>query len=391
MRPTVACRVATAVVTAGALVSCSPVGDLLAHDEERGPPTAEIVVLAPQEAHETAAGVVAAVQLALEDEALVATGWTVRVVAVDEAPDAATAAEGLAEKDEVVAVVGGLSGEAVRAVQPVLAAASIPFVSPADVAPEHTRGADPANPLRPYASYFRTSLAGGDAIETAADYAVRGLGAQKIAVVDGGGSDETARFTAEVRWLGAEVVASAPAGADGAGIAKVIAAAVSAKADVIYAAGDAVVAAEVAKRLAGTGLDAKLVGSSTLRSETFVTAAGTAADGAVAVVAPMQRQHPGDASGDRAARLAERGVDAPGLLAATAYDAGTAVAKALSRCLPAHVTAAAARQACVAEMQQVSFAGVTGEVRFDSFGDRAGSRPAVYELRDGGWMEIGAA
>jgi branched-chain amino acid transport system substrate-binding protein len=389
MRPTVAWRVAATVVTACALAGCSSVGGLVAQDEEQGAPSAKIAVLVPRDGTGPGAEVLAAVQLAVDDRRPVAPGWAVTVIAID-ASDTGAAARKLAEDDEVVAVVGGPSSADVRAAQPVLDNASILFVSPVDIASEHTRGADPAKPLRPYASYFRTRVAGVDAVQTAADYAVAGLGAQKVAVVDGGGNGETAQFAAEVRRRGAEVVASAPAGTDGSGIARVIAASVSEQADVIYTTGDTAIAAQVAKSLAGTGLNAHLVGSSALHSEEFLTGAGTAAEGSVAVVAPKQRTSISQAPGELAARLADRGVDA-GPLAATAYDAGAALALALGRCLPPHDAVIAAREGCVTEMARVSFAGITGEVAFDAFGDRAGGRSQVYEVREGAWVEIGAS
>jgi branched-chain amino acid transport system substrate-binding protein len=389
MRPTVAGRVTATVLTASALAGCSSVGALVDEDEQQGPPSAKIAVLVPQDGTGPAAEVLAAVELAVDDRMPVAPGWAVTVVAID-ASDAAAAAGRLAEDDEVVAVVGGLSGAQVRVAQPLLADASILFVSPVDSAPEHTRGADPAQPLRPYSTYFRTVVVGGDVVQTAADYAVGGLGAQKVAVVDGGGSDETARFAAEVRRRGADVVASAPAGTDGGGIARVIAASVSEQADVIYTADDAAVAAQIAKSLARTGLDAHLVGSSALHSQEFLSGAGTAAEGAVAVVAPTQRTSTAETPGELAARLADRGVEA-GPLAATAYDAGTALAHALSRCLPPHDATIAAREECVTEMARVSFAGITGEIAFDAFGDLAGGRSQVYEVRNGAWVEIGGS
>ena len=391
MRGPAGLRVAAAGVAACLVTSCSTVGDLLARDEDAGPKVARIVVLTAPEDGPAGAGVLAAVQLAIEDRALAIPDWTVEVVAADDTTQIAETADTLAEDDDVIAVVGGLSGEVVRAVQPALGRASILFISPADVGPEHTRGSDPAAPLRPYASYFRTAVPRTDAVNAAADYAVAGLGARSVAVVDGGGSGDAARFAAEVRRLGAKVVAMAPAGADGTGIDTVMAAAYAADAEVVFTAADPAVAVVVAKKLAGTGLDARLVGGDTLRSADFAHLAGTAADGAVAVVPATLQLADGGESGGLAARLAQVGTSSAGPFAAAVYDAGTAIGEVLTRCLPAEDTAAAAREACVAEMQQVSFAGVTGEVSFDSYGDRAGSHPQVWELRDGEWVEIGAA
>ncbi|HEX2361116.1 MAG TPA: branched-chain amino acid ABC transporter substrate-binding protein [Jiangellaceae bacterium] len=392
MRATVARRLAAATAAGCVLAGCSSIGDLLTESDEGGPRTAKIVVMAPAEGTSAEAGteVLAAVQLALDDAALSIPNWTVEVVAVGNT-DARAASEALIENPEVVAVVGGLSGTSVRTIQPILGEASILFVSPADVAPEHTRGADPAAPLRPYVSYFRTAVAAEDVIDTAANYAVDGLDAQKVVIIDGGASDDAARFAAYVRRLGADVVATTPPNADWERIEHVVESADAAKVDVIYTTGDAEFAAQVAKTLAGTGLDATLVGGAALRSEDFVTAAGTAADGVVAVVDPQPVDTSTGAGEDLAARLGEHVVDAPGSYAPAAYDAGTALAAVLRRCLSDEDTAAAAREKCVAEMAQVSFAGVTGEVAFDAFGDRAGTRPQVFQIRDGVWIELGSA
>jgi ABC-type branched-subunit amino acid transport system substrate-binding protein len=170
-----------------------------------------------------------------------------------------------------------------------------------------------------------------------------------------------------------------------------MAAAASAQADVVYTSGDAAIAAEVAKRLAGTGLDARIVGGAELRSERFVRAAGTAADGAVAVIAPLSRPDDGGRGGDIAARLDQLEFDGPTPLVAASYDAGAAIAAALSSCLPPEDTAADARKQCAVEMAHVSVAGATGEVAFDAFGDRAGMRAQVFEVRGGSWVEVGSA
>ncbi|HEU0214561.1 MAG TPA: ABC transporter substrate-binding protein [Jiangellaceae bacterium] len=377
------------------LAGCGTVGDLLGAETDAGPRTAEVVVLVPTAGKQAdaGAGVLEAVRLAVGDSGLAAPGWSVDVIEVDDTGEperAAEAAGEVAADERVAAVVGGLSAQVVRAVQPVLARASVPFVSPADDAPEHTRGADPASPLRPYESYFRTALTGGDPVAVAADYAVTGLGAERVAVVDGGSGPEADRFRAQVERLGAEIVAFGAAGRDDAGIDAVMTAAVSHQATVVYVAGDAELAGRVAKRLAGTGLAATLVGGASLRSEDFMAAAGTAADGAVAVVGPRVTTGRGQPAGDLTARLAAAGIDVPGPFAAAAYDAGTAVAQALSRCLRGEETAAHARAGCVAELEQVSFRGVTGEVTFDRYGDRTGAAPAVFEVREGAWREVGA-
>jgi branched-chain amino acid transport system substrate-binding protein len=387
-------RVVAAAASVLILAGCGMVGDALGGEEDAGPHVAKIVVLVPSATNQAAAGqsVLDAVQLAVAEAAVAIPGWTVEVIAVEDPGDAEVGevADQLTDDDDVAAVVGGLSSSVVRAVQPVLAGASIPFVSPADVEAEHTRGADPASPLRPYDSYFRTAVPGGDPIAAAAEYAVKGLNASAVAVVDGGSTDEAAQFTAEATKRGTDVLASGAAGADGAGIDQVIATAVEQQVRAVYVAGDAAVAAATAKKLAGTGLDARLLGGPAIRTEEFISAAGTAAEGAVAVLAPTIRPPTATVVDDLTSRLAAQGASAAGAFGAAAYDAGTALSQVLAQCLPPENSAAEAREGCVGEMSQLSFPGVTGEVAFDRYGERLGGRPEAFVVRDGVWVEVGA-
>ncbi len=184
MRPAVRLRLTAAAALGVVLAGCGTVGDMLGSDAEGGLHTAKIVVLVPAEGKQADAGaaVLAAVRLAVSDAGLTIPGWTVEVAGVDGGADAGTAAEvaaELASDEDMAAVVGGLSAQVVRAVQPVLAGASILFVSPADVAREHTRGADPARRCGRTRPTSGPPSVGGDAVGTAANYAVVGLGASR--------------------------------------------------------------------------------------------------------------------------------------------------------------------------------------------------------------------
>ncbi|MFW5898849.1 MAG: ABC transporter substrate-binding protein [Jiangellaceae bacterium] len=317
-------------------------------------------------------GVVAAVRQALADVSI--RGWTVEVERVpdgssaegsDGGPDGAIAevARRLADGPEVIAVVGGLSSPVVRAAQPVLDEAGIPFVSPADGEPEHTRGADPAIPRRPYESYFRAAVPESDPQETAAEYAVVGLGADRVAVMTDGTPGTAVAFERRVRRLGAEVVADANG---------------SEEAPVRYVTDGPHVAAEVA---AGEP-DAVVIGGPALLTDEYLAAAGPAAAGTVAV-AP--------ASLEPSAGRAVPGLDEPGEFGAAAYDAGTALAGMLERCLPSvrSGSASEARVGCLAELARAGFDGATGEFSFDRYGDRPGAFPQVFVVEDSAWTEVG--
>ena len=124
---------------------------------------AKIGVIAPLSGDLSALGlgIRNSVDLAIRqaNEANAIPGWTLELAAEDDEakPDVGkNAATKLAGEDEVVGVVGTLNSSVSQSVQPVLAAANIAQVSPANTGPTLTQGPDPANPKRPYPNYFRT-------------------------------------------------------------------------------------------------------------------------------------------------------------------------------------------------------------------------------------------
>ncbi len=348
------------------LCGCAQLESLTADDGGTASPlVARVAVLVPDDrSHATAAdGVAAAVRLALED--VTVRGWTIEVERVsDGSVDGTTAAAAtqLADDPDMIAVVGGLSSPVVRAVQPVLDDAGIPFVSPADAAPEHTRGADPTMPRRPYESYFRAAVPETDPQETAAEYAVLGLRAKTVAVADEDAPGEAADFERHARRLGAEVVSDGKPWA---------------QAPVWYVAADAHVAAEVARHKS----EPVVIGGRGLVTDEFLAAAGPAAEGTVAVT---------PATLEPSAGRTVAGLENPGEFGAAAYDAGTALAGMLERCLPSVRTGPAreARVGCLAELGRAGFDGVTGEFSFDRYGDRPGAFPQVHVVADGAWTKL---
>jgi branched-chain amino acid transport system substrate-binding protein len=369
-----------ALTTVAALLSsCGMVGAL--GDDDAGAQTATVGVLVPASGWQQADGeaVLAAVRAAIAETAGDIGGWTVEVVAVDEGEKGETAADAVTElvDGDAVAVIGGLTTPGVRAAQPILDDEDALFVSPADVVPDHTRGADPSTPLRPYRSYFRTAVGDEATAAALARYTVGGLGADAVAVVDGGDPAEARAFTQAVDDAGGAVVAS------GGNAATVVAQAKTEGATAVFVAGDPDAAATVDRRVREAGIDATVLGATAFGGEF----ADAGRDGAV-------RAEPAEldaTAGVRSGRLAEDIGAELGTFGAAAYDAGTAVGTVLARCLPPASSASSARRGCLGEMSQLDFAGATGEVAFDEYGDRAGGSVRFSVLRDGQWEDVGVS
>jgi branched-chain amino acid transport system substrate-binding protein len=374
--------VAVAGVAAVVVSGCGAAGNLFTtSDETDDIRLAKVIVLAPTSGPPAAAarGVAAAVELALAD--LSADGWEAVVEHIDDGVrggDPTATAEKVAADPDVIAVVGGLSGAAVRAAQPHLDRALIPFISPADDDAAHTRGADPLAPQRPYELYFRTAVPGGDPQRVAAEYAVFGLDAATVQVVTEDGPSAAAGFVNRARRLGADVAVSPPGDVDSA-----VADAKQAAASAVFVAGGGEFAARVAQEATAAGLEALLIGAAGQWGDEFLAGAGAVAAGSVAVV-PATLEPSGGLPVPELADAGEFG--------AAAYDAGTALAAVLARCLPAaRDDAEAARQGCGSELGGISFHGLTGLVSFDEFGERPGALPQVFVVTDGEWRETGEA
>ncbi len=365
-------RLGTAAAAASTLViaGCGAVGNLINDgDDSAQPRPAKVVILVPQHGQLAGSGDAVTDAVTAVLDGLSVPRWSIEVERRDDGGQGAAAtaaAEDVAADNDVIAVIGGLSAGAVRAAQPVLDRAGIPFISPGDVAPEHTRGPDPAAPQRPYETYFRVAVPGGDPMAHAAEYAITGLGATTVTAIHDGRLDEAAAFARHARQLGASVV---PVDVE-ADIAGRVEAAGEAGVSAIYVGGDAEFAAGVVRAVRRARLDAVVVGGDELRTDGFLRAAGAAASGTVSVAAPTLSP-----STD---------------IHAAAHDAAAAVAGALERCLPpVHDRASAARRGCISEVGGTSLEGMTGTLSFDAFGERPGSLPEAFVVADGAWRPVG--
>jgi ABC-type branched-subunit amino acid transport system substrate-binding protein len=373
-------RAGAAVIVGGLmLASCGMTGAL--GDDDAGEQTATIAVVIPVGSREDdGAGVLPAVELAINRTVKDLGRWTVEVVPVtegDHPQETAAALEPLID-DDLVAVVGGLSTATVRAIQPVLDEASVILVSPADVDPIHTRGANPDTPIRPYQSYFRTAVSATSATGLLAQYAVTDLDVHSVAVIDGGNADVGHQFARALNRDGGRVAVNTSIAN---GVANAVRSARQANADAVFVTGPPRVGIAVAKEMRRAAFDGRLLGTSALGGE-FADDSGQAGDGAVRAIPPELEP---TAERTPQSLSADMGGVRLGTYGAASYDAATAIGIALTRCLPPASSARTARAGCTGELTQVDFAGVTGHVAFDDFGDRVGGRGDVETLRDGQW------
>ncbi|MQA80666.1 MAG: ABC transporter substrate-binding protein [Streptosporangiales bacterium] len=322
-------------------------------------------------------------------------GWTLEVAAEDDEgkPDVAkNAATKLANDDEVVAVVGTLNSSTSQQVQPVLSAANITQVSPANTGTELTQGADwKTTPKRAYENYFRVCTT--DAIQGpfAARYVYNELKITEVATIHdkktyGQGLAES--FTAEFEKLGGKIVSKQTITPEDKDYSAVISKIKPKNPGLIYYGGEYPQAGPLKQQLKSNGVDAKLMGGDGTYSTEFIPLAGKAASGflATSIGAPLNKLPAAEQYTKDYKAGGYKGDNSS--YGAYSYDSATAILNALKTSLKDADDAKSARQATVDAMKDVSFDGLSGEVAFDEYGDTTNRVLTVYEVKGDEFTDV---
>ena len=354
---------------------------------------AKIGVIAPLSGDLAALGkgIQNSVDLAIRqaNEAKTIPGWTLELAAEDDqaTPDVGkNAATKLAADKDVVGVVGTLNSSVAQSVQPVLAAANIVQVSPANTNPSLTQGADFATaPKRTYPTYFRTCTTDSVQGPFAARYLFETAGIKEVATVHDKktyGQGLVEAFTAEFEKLGGKIVAAETINPDDDQYDAVLRQIKPSNPKTVYYGG------EDPQQMKAAGLNVPLMGGDGIYSGEFIKLAGATAEGdlATSVGAPTDTL---ESAKDFIAAYEAAGFAEPyEAYGAYAFDAANAIIQALKVSLASADSAEAARQATVDAMANVSFDGVTGAVAFDEFGDTTSRVLTVYGVKGGKWEAV---
>lgn len=315
-------------------------------------------------------------------------GWTLELAAEDDqaSPDVGkNAATKLSSDDQVIGVVGTLNSSVAQSVMPVLAAANIVQVSPANTNPSLTKGADLANPKRPYATYFRTCTT--DAVQGpfAAQYLL-GVGIKKVATIHDKktyGQGLVDNFTVAFKAGGGTIVDAETINPDDKDFSAVISKVKTAAPEAIYYGGEYPQAGPLSKQAKAAGLDVPLMGGDGIFDGNFIKLGGSDGDLATSVGAPVDTLASAKAFVEayKAAGYAEPYA----AYGAYSYDAAQAIINGLKTSLAGASDVKSARQATVDAVGKVSFDGATGKVGFDEFGDSVSRVLTVYKVDGGEW------
>ncbi|HET9649573.1 MAG TPA: branched-chain amino acid ABC transporter substrate-binding protein [Microlunatus sp.] len=317
-------------------------------------------------------------------------GWKLEMDAQDDqaTPDVGkNAATKLAGEDQVVGVVGTLNSSVSQSVQPVLSAATIAQISPANTNPTLTKGADLNNPKRSYPGYFRTCTT--DAVQgpVAAQYAYE-AGFTKVATIHDKkayGQGLVAAFTDAFKAAGGQIVDAETINPDDKDFSAVISKVKGSNPQLVYYGGEYPQAGPLSQQAKAAGLSVPLMGGDGIFDPAYIQLAGKTSNGdlATSVGAPTETL----ASAKQfVTDYAAAGFKEPyGAYGAYSYDAANAIINGLKTSLASAADAKSARQPTIDAIQKVNFEGATGPVSFDEFGDTTNKVITVYKVTDGKW------
>ena len=390
---------ASVLVASLALAGCGTRGDSGGSTSGGGNKVAKIGVIVPLSGDLSALGkgIQHSVELAVKqaNDSKAIPGWTLQVVPKDDqaTPDVGkNAATALVGDKDVVGVVGTLNSSVSQSVQPVLAAANIVQVSPANTNPTLTQGADfKTAPKRTYPTYFRTCTT--DAVQGpfAARYMFQKAGIKSVATVHDKktyGQGLVEAFTEEFKKLGGTIVDAETINPDEDKYDAVISKMKPKSPKAVYYGGEYPQAGPLSQQMKAAGLNVPLMGGDGIYSPEFIKLAGKTSEGdlATSVGAPTETLASAKKFVDdyKAANYPDP-YEAYG---AYSYDAANAIINALKTSLASAKDASSARQATVSAMSKVSFDGATGKVAFDQYGDTTSRVLTVYQVKSGAWAPI---
>ena len=374
------------------LSACSDDDD----DEGARDKVLEIGVIAPLNAGlvDFGRGIRNSVQLAVdqanEDGAI--PGWRIEVRAIDDSSDPATgeaAAKQLSADSNLIGVVGTYNSGVATKVAPVLHDAGVTMISPGNTDPALTVGADPANPARPYDTYFR--MVANDAVQApylaaqAKDrlHVTRATVISETKPVSKGLADT---FTDVFTKDGGTVVSRVVVPDGTTDFTDALKQSDGKDPELIFFGGEYQVGAKLREAATAAGLKIPLMAGDGLKDDAYIAAAGDASEGdyASSIGAPAETEESAEdfVTAYEAAGLKDRVTD----FGPYAYDAANILIEAAAKALDGKDTVTAATRAAIRDdVQKAGGSGASGKIGFDEYGDTKYKVLTLYRVKDGQW------
>jgi branched-chain amino acid transport system substrate-binding protein len=276
---------------------------------------------------------------------------------------------------QIKGVIGHLNSGASIPASKIYHDAGIPQISPSATAIKYTD--------QGFKTAFRTMTNDRQQGRVLGEFLVKKMGGKRVAIVDDrtaygqGLADEVEKA---VKATGGELVAREYTSDKATDFSAILTSIKGKNPDVLFFGGMDPQGAPMAKQMQSLGLKAKFLGGDGLQTTEFLKLASAAAEGVTASSPGLPIDSMPGGKAFRATFTAKYG--AIQTYAPYAYDAVTAMITAMEK-------AGSAEPAKVlAELPNIRFAGVTGEIGFDAKGDVLGGAITMYRVKAGKWEVV---
>ncbi|GHE87643.1 branched chain amino acid ABC transporter substrate-binding protein [Streptomyces spiralis] len=390
----------TSVLTTGALTltACGSRNDN-SKGGDSGNVTVTIGVDAPLTGQNSATGlgIQYGAQIAVDDANKNKTvpGVTFKLKALDDKAIPATGQQNatqLVSDKSVLGVVGPLNSGVATQMQQVFATANLVQISPSNTAPELTQGKNwQTSKSRPFKTYFRTATT--DALQGAyaADYAYNGIHKKKAFVVDDKqtyGAGLSKIFKDQFVKQGGKVIGTDHVNTGDRDFSTLVTKIKNSGADILYYGGQYDESQVLTKQLKDAGAKIPLFGGDGMFTPTYIKTAGKAAEGDLVTSIGVPVDTLPAAKDFVATYKAKKYPGDYGTYGSYAYDAATAIIKAVGQVVKDGKIPADARQQVVDGVQKSSFDGLSGKISFDEYGDTTNKQLTVYQVTNGEWKSV---
>jgi branched-chain amino acid transport system substrate-binding protein len=199
------------------------------------------------------------------------------------------------------------------------------------------------------------------------------------------GQGLVAAFTEAFKAAGGQIVEAETVNPDDTDFSAVISKVKSANPQLVYYGGEYPQAGPLSQQAKAAGLTVPLMGGDGIFDPAFIELGGKTSNGdlATSVGAPTEKL---ETAQQFVTDYNAAGFSEPyAAYGAYSYDAANAIINGLKTSLASASDAKSARQATIDAVQKVDFAGATGQVSFDEFGDTKNKVITVYKVTDGKW------
>ncbi|HET6357886.1 branched-chain amino acid ABC transporter substrate-binding protein [Streptomyces sp.] len=296
---------------------------------------------------------------------------------------------------DVLGVVGPLNSGVAQSMQGVFNSANLLQVSPANTNPALTQGDNwgKGEKKRPFQTYFRTAATDVVQGKFAARYLYNDAKKKKVYVVDDKqtyGAGLAAIFSDEFKRLGGTIAGSDHVTVKETDFSSTADKVKSSGADSVYFGGQYPEGGLLSDQVKKAGAKIPTMGGDGIYDPAFISASGVANEGdfATSIGYPVEKL---DTAKKFIADYQAGGYKDPyAAYGGYSYDAGWAIIQAVKAVVAANdgKVPADARAKVTEAMAKVSFAGVTGAVAFDEFGDTTNKQLTVYAVKGGKWADV---